>query len=199
LKGTLNPIGDDMIKHDLGFVGLLAGLFFSGMSFGLFFTYWTLAGKYDALAAENIKLTLYQNRRLRSKSNFRLPGFTSEIQARCEKVAKDFGCKKELLFAQAKHENGGQGLDMGIIEIPEFVSFNYKADDLQFGAAAELANRRLWQFVWRDRELKNLFLTWYAKRYNPLNSTKWDVNITELVNDFEHPVTPAKPVKGGSK
>lgn len=126
------------------------------------------------------------NRMLRSRTNFLLPGFTSVNLERVTRNADTSGIPWFVPSGISKHENGGDTLEVGMQNVPLEIRLRVPVMEWQYVALNRMLNQQAWRVILSDPELLPKVLIPFAQIYKSDNPQKWLNETTQLIVDFRN-------------
>jgi len=124
------------------------------------------------------------NRMLRSRSNFTLPGFTPTHLERVTRTADTMGIPWWIPAGIAKHENGGDTLEVGMQNIPTDIRLRTPVMEWQYVALERMLNQQAWRVILSDPELLPKVLIPFAQIYKSADPKLWLEQTTNAMVDF---------------
>lgn len=124
------------------------------------------------------------NRMLRARSNFELPGFTATHLERVTRNADTMGIPWWVPAGIARHENGGDTLEVGMQNIPREIRLRTPVMEWQYTALMRMLNQQAWRVILSDPELLPKVLIPFAQIYKSEDPQKWLTQTSNAMVDF---------------
>jgi len=134
--------------------------------------------------AEEVLARIGDNRMLRARSNFELPGFTPTHLERVTRNADTMGIPWWVPAGIAKHENGGDTLEVGMQIIPMNIRMNTPVMEWQYVALMRMLNQQAWRVILSDPELLPKVLIPFAQNYKSSDPQLWLKQTNNAMIDF---------------
>lgn len=135
---------------------------------------------------EEVLARIANNRMLRSRTNFRLPGFTSINLERVTRNADTNGTPWFVPAGVAKHENGGDTLEVGMQNVPLEIRLRNPVMEWQYIALNRMLNQQAWRVILSDPELLPKVLIPFAQIYKSDDPQRWLDETTSLIVDYRN-------------
>lgn len=173
--------------QDLLLAGFISSLFVNiGLSVGTFVSLQHAFSEVKHSKEEETLAKISNNRMLRSRSGFTLPGFTATHLERVTRNADTFGTPWFIPAAVGKIENGGDTLEVGIQEIPNDIRNKFPVLEWQYATLIRMLNKQAWRVILSDPELLSKVIIPFAQNYKAENPQKWLNETTKTIVDYQN-------------